>query len=289
MDVAEKAVVFPAENSVVYDCENCERSFNTEHALNCHIKIHNEKTLKCTFCDAMFRRLDQLFSHVADHEMNLARDFECPVKHCDAKIPSFRDGTQHILMHSAQFPCKNCDETFSKFRRLFHHHALQHGTLKAFAEEEKFNHKINQKNLKNEKRKQKKRAACEMEEPTASPAPKAAEVEEDEEMSSLQFVDLLKSTVTKSNDETPSQVLERISKFITDVFPQSEEDRCYRCTHCEMSFGDAILWMTHLGFHDGVDPFKCTGCSKKFENRIEFVIHLTYFAHGSQNEDAEQT
>ncbi|EFO98567.1 hypothetical protein CRE_20204 [Caenorhabditis remanei] len=281
-------------------CQQCDRTFSSERSLSCHIKVHNDKILKCCFCEQTFNRTDTLFMHTLDHISK--GTLPCCGEGCQIVVESMADGETHAIeKHGsngvAVIKCKNCPESLPSFRKMLFHHTFKHGELKEFADEMTAKQKEFLRTKKNQNRKDKKtttggfgdlKIKMEVEESggfdstVVSTEDNKDYVDEDEFKSNSEENGILKQlqiAITGST-ESNTEMIGNLSDVIAELFPLTIGDQ-YQCLHCMMGFTDAILWMTHLGYHDVENPFKCSGCGRMFENRQTFVLHLTYYAHGA--------
>ncbi|CAI5446659.1 unnamed protein product [Caenorhabditis angaria] len=239
-------------------CGKCDRLFFTERSLRSHSKVHVEKTMECRFCELKFNRIDILSAHLQMHFFTDLTFFACTIDSCDFSSDCVKSFEKHMtLSHSVeQLKCEDCDGEFINHRKFFTHKILCHGELKDYWKEM----------IESKKTRKRKINHNEEEE--------EAEAEQEQE-----FPESLRNVLTPSNSETSSEMLQKISEFLSTLFPLENGETFYKCAHCAIGFQDAILWMNHLQFHDQMEPMKCASCERIFENRQAFVIHLTYFQH----------
>lgn len=277
-------------------CQQCDRFFSSERSLRCHVKVHNDKVLKCCFCEQMFNRTDTLFLHALDHISK--GTLPCRAEGCEVIVNSMSDGEHHanINHHNGALPmlkCRDCPETLTSFRKMLYHYTFKHGELKEYADEMTAKQKDFLRVKKNQSRKEKrlgegpgdnvKVELCLEEKNDNNITRETSENKNENESEELgegnnHILELLQAALNGST-ETNTEMIGKISDIIAELFPLAGGEQ-YQCLHCMMGFTDAILWMTHLGYHDAQTPFKCSGCKRQFENRQTFVLHLTYFAHG---------
>lgn len=276
-------------------CQQCDRTFSSERSLRCHVKVHNDKVLKCCFCDQMFNRTDILFSHTIDHISK--GTVPCRAEGCGVIVDSIYDGENHAIeKHSigggVQIKCKDCSEIVPSFRKMLNHHTFKHGELKTFADEMSRKQKEFLRIKRNLSRKEKKTTddSEDLEDNISefarnsnlgqvirSEQDQEQEYAKEENNEVLEQLQIAMANTTESN----SEMIDKFSDVIAALFPLASGEQ-YQCLHCKMGFTDAILWMTHLGYHDAENPFKCSECKREFETRKTFVLHLTYFAHGHE-------
>uniref|UniRef100_A0A1I7TEJ5 C2H2-type domain-containing protein n=1 Tax=Caenorhabditis tropicalis TaxID=1561998 RepID=A0A1I7TEJ5_9PELO len=283
------------EGSLDIPCQQCNRKFFSERSLRCHVKVHNDKILKCCFCEQKFNRTDTLFLHTLDHITK--GTLPCKAEGCDAQVNSMSEGEQHAnLEHSNDgvptMKCEECSECLSSFRKMLYHHTFKHGALKEYADEMTAKQKEFLRIKKNQSRKEKKPTN---ENSLGVNIEKISEIKTEEDFSQHgydndneridlneednhnSFVEQLKIAMNNTI-ESNTEMIGKLSDVIAELFPLIAGEQ-YQCLHCMLGFTDAILWMTHLAYHDVEHPFKCSGCRRQFENRQTFVLHLTYFAH----------
>lgn len=53
----------------------------------------------------------------------------------------------------------------------------------------------------------------------------------------------------------------------------------YTCPHCQIAFGDCIMYTMHMGYHGYKDPYKCNMCGDLCKDRVEFFLHIARAAH----------
>jgi IKAROS family zinc finger protein len=46
------------------------------------------------------------------------------------------------------------------------------------------------------------------------------------------------------------------------------------CTHCDIHFGDEMMYLIHLGLHTRDDPYLCNICGCSCKDRFAFYTHL---------------
>ncbi|UMM23562.1 hypothetical protein L5515_004223 [Caenorhabditis briggsae] len=273
-------------------CQNCDRAFSSIRSLQCHVKVHNEKILKCFYCENMFNRTDALFLHILDH---ISKGIHpCRTDGCDVVVESMLEGENHAITNhftdgSVQLKCRECFETVTSFRKMLLHHTFKHGELKTYAEEMTEKQRKFLREKKNQSRKEKKSTTGVGSSTSAKEddfeheiakslvdgclAENSQTEENDDENMILEQVQIALAGTTESNTE----MIEKLSDVIAELFPRTSKEQ-YQCLHCMLGFTDAILWMTHLGYHDVENPFKCSGCGRQFEiAKLSFsTSHITH-------------
>lgn len=136
-------------NEVLYECQNCQKSFTDlkklqvhqqshERAYGCnwcgkgfyqsadlrrHLRTHTgERPYLCTWCSKSFSQRSNLRRHMRIHTGE--RPYQCP--HCER---SFSDGTtlkKHQSKHDKQYSCSLFDQSFTLARSLQLHMVKQH-------------------------------------------------------------------------------------------------------------------------------------------------------------------
>ncbi len=48
----------------------------------------------------------------------------------------------------------------------------------------------------------------------------------------------------------------------------------YVCVHCDITFGDQVLFIVHKGSHGFKEPFTCNMCGLKMRDKYEFAAHF---------------
>lgn len=51
------------------------------------------------------------------------------------------------------------------------------------------------------------------------------------------------------------------------------------CQYCSMSFGDAVLYTIHMGYHGYKNPFTCNMCGEECSDKVSFFLHIARNAH----------
>jgi len=55
------------------------------------------------------------------------------------------------------------------------------------------------------------------------------------------------------------------------------------CRHCDVTFGDEMMFALHMSCHDKADPFKCTICGQRCQEKYYFNVHLLRGLHQHSN------
>lgn len=48
------------------------------------------------------------------------------------------------------------------------------------------------------------------------------------------------------------------------------------CRHCDIYFGDKVMFYIHQGIHAVEQPLKCNVCGVVCEDKINFLTHITW-------------
>ncbi|BFZ10994.1 hypothetical protein BsWGS_14033 [Bradybaena similaris] len=55
--------------------------------------------------------------------------------------------------------------------------------------------------------------------------------------------------------------------------------KMFECKHCELSFGDCVMYTVHMGYHSKQNPFQCNNCGVVSQDRVEFFLHMARSSH----------
>ena len=64
---------------------------------------------------------------------------------------------------------------------------------------------------------------------------------------------------------------------------QSDAQAKRTCVHCDIYFGDEMMYALHMSCHDKTDPFKCTICGQSCDEKYYFNVHLLRGLHRDCN------
>ena len=53
----------------------------------------------------------------------------------------------------------------------------------------------------------------------------------------------------------------------------------YECQHCDIVFGDCVMYTMHMGYHGFHDPLKCNMCGYDSADKVDFFLHIARVAH----------
>ncbi|XP_021931001.1 histone-lysine N-methyltransferase PRDM9-like isoform X2 [Zootermopsis nevadensis] len=98
-----------------YECEYCQRAFNTPSQLTTHSWTHT-KPYSCTDCQARFSTKGNLIVHSRRHSGE--RPYSCPS--CDASFSTKGNLKRHVKSHSGEKPwqCTQCGSRFTEKKSL---------------------------------------------------------------------------------------------------------------------------------------------------------------------------
>ena len=55
--------------------------------------------------------------------------------------------------------------------------------------------------------------------------------------------------------------------------------RSFECQHCDIMFGDCVMYTMHMGYHGFHDPLKCNMCGYASSDKVDFFLHIARIAH----------
>ncbi|XP_049316133.1 uncharacterized protein LOC105227024 isoform X1 [Bactrocera dorsalis] len=109
-----------AAESKPHQCQQCMKSFSSNHQLVQHIRVHTgEKPYKCSYCDRRFKQLSHVQQHTRLHTGE--RPYKCHLPDCGRAFIQLSNLQQHLRNHDAQveraknrpFHCNICGKGFA--------------------------------------------------------------------------------------------------------------------------------------------------------------------------------
>nr|XP_036224586.1 zinc finger protein 236 isoform X1 [Bactrocera oleae] len=103
-----------------HQCQQCMKSFSSNHQLVQHIRVHTgEKPYKCSYCDRRFKQLSHVQQHTRLHTGE--RPYKCHLPDCGRAFIQLSNLQQHLRNHDAQveraknrpFHCNICGKGFA--------------------------------------------------------------------------------------------------------------------------------------------------------------------------------
>ena len=112
--------VYSEVQSIIYQCEYCEKQFKTRDKVRAHTKIHTEeRAFGCDICGSRYRRREHLVRHYRAHTND--RPYEC--LECGKAYMRAEHLKRHSYDHSGEkpFECPTCQKSFTRHDRLLKH------------------------------------------------------------------------------------------------------------------------------------------------------------------------
>ncbi|XP_046671635.1 transcriptional repressor CTCF-like isoform X4 [Homalodisca vitripennis] len=103
-----------------HQCQQCLKSFSSNHQLVQHIRVHTgEKPYKCSYCERRFKQLSHVQQHTRLHTGE--RPYRCHLAECGRAFIQLSNLQQHLRNHDAQveraknrpFHCTICGKGFA--------------------------------------------------------------------------------------------------------------------------------------------------------------------------------
>ena len=93
----------------------------------------------------------------------------------------------------------------------------------------------------------------------------------------------LQNGITKFGQDGLEENLDSRYRIETPDCTSTPEKRVsspdYTCPHCQIAFGDCIMYTMHMGYHGYKDPYQCNMCGDLCKDRVEFFLHIARAAH----------
>uniref|UniRef100_A0A0L8I9E2 C2H2-type domain-containing protein n=1 Tax=Octopus bimaculoides TaxID=37653 RepID=A0A0L8I9E2_OCTBM len=139
-ELCEKKIKCEAESEIIdfpediqeekgktfYQCDICNKSFNQNHSLTRHKRIHTgEKKYQCDICSKSFNRNHSLTIHVRIHTGD--KPHKCDI--CNKSFSDKRTLTAHKRIHTGEKPyvCDICGKSFHRNCNLITHIRIHTG------------------------------------------------------------------------------------------------------------------------------------------------------------------
>ncbi|XP_016972935.1 uncharacterized protein LOC108040160 isoform X2 [Drosophila rhopaloa] len=127
--------ITPGSDTKPHQCQQCMKSFSSNHQLVQHIRVHTgEKPYKCSYCDRRFKQLSHVQQHTRLHTGE--RPYKCHLPDCGRAFIQLSNLQQHLRNHDAQveraknrpFHCNICGKGFATESSL-RTHTSKHAAL----------------------------------------------------------------------------------------------------------------------------------------------------------------
>jgi len=100
-----------------FACQLCEFTTIRRLLLDVHMRIHQNRQIKCEFCSYTAVTMKQIHDHILYHFR--IKNFFCPI--CPASFHINGILTQHLRMHSKDYACTHCLKVFSTKNQFDRH------------------------------------------------------------------------------------------------------------------------------------------------------------------------
>uniref|UniRef100_A0A1I7UQJ5 C2H2-type domain-containing protein n=1 Tax=Caenorhabditis tropicalis TaxID=1561998 RepID=A0A1I7UQJ5_9PELO len=211
--------------------------------------------VQCNLCGKHVLPIMQR-NHTAVHFKDLVH-FDCIVKSCDAHFEYYEQFEVHYEQeHSAgMVSCKYCDKKYKNLNGFRVHFCDEH--------KEEFGIDVSFEKVW-----------------STDSAAQSDESGEETNSRSLSANPILQTFTPES---IPEQMEEEEpdpeSLIMTDLTVSPTES--LKCIPCGMTFPDQRLFVFHKSFHSESEPFTCTVCQGRFDDKYEFTAHLYILEHSS--------
>ncbi|XP_055608744.1 zinc finger protein 761-like [Uranotaenia lowii] len=110
-----------------YTCKHCGIVMAIKLNMTRHVEIHNNPTVKCTFCESKFVSVTRMRTHARSVHQMASNSYECD--ECDKKFEGKRLLNDH--RQATHFPkqCNICESTVESHPKLMAHFKARHSQL----------------------------------------------------------------------------------------------------------------------------------------------------------------
>ena len=263
----------------VFKCEECDKSFISEVALERHVTTHGEdRNLKCRFCEKTFKTKYSLQQH--EDIIHLGK-FTCSI--CGKNLYNRKDFASHLELHhemrseSVCFNCEVCGKSFASNNYLQYHKKV-HEKEKPYqcSQCDKAIHRhafLQQHMVIHTDARPFKCTLCEM----AFKAKRCLKVHMERHVNEKNF----KCTECSATFKTKSDLTRHMrSKNMPINMPKNRSEECeYFCEQC----GVAIFLKQHMIVHSDVRNFACRHCSYRTKRKFALKKHeKTHFRYSKE-------
>lgn len=87
------------------------------------------------------------------------------------------------------------------------------------------------------------------------------------------------SSTPKAYIHPTNRVTQEPSVTPENTVDKQHAKKMFECKHCELSFGDCVMYTVHMGYHSKQNPFQCNNCGVVSQDRVEFFLHMVRSSH----------